>query len=66
MKFSRAILRIKYKINYFQTDLFPVGKHVIKPWSSIPQDVRERVDGIMVLKIGFTEEDLALFPRLKV
>jgi C-terminal binding protein len=30
------------------------------------KDIRDQVDGIMVLKIGFTEQDLALFPRLKV
>ncbi|KAF2094217.1 C-terminal binding protein [Rhizodiscina lignyota] len=56
----------KYKLDYLSTNLYPAGTPIIKPWSAIPQDVRDRVDGIMVLKIGFTEEDLALFPRLKV
>jgi len=55
-----------YKLDYFQTGLFPSGTAVSKPWSTIPQQVRDRVDGIMVLKMAFTAQDLALFPRLKV
>jgi C-terminal binding protein len=55
-----------YKVNYLQAGLFPPGSAAAKPWSSIAKDIRDQVDGIMVLKIGFTEQDLALFPRLKV
>jgi hypothetical protein len=30
------------------------------------KDLRDRVNGIMVLKMAFTKEDLELFPKLKV
>jgi len=46
--------------------LQPTGVPTPRPWSCIPQELREQVDGIMVLKMGFTEQDVALFPRLKV
>ncbi|OCT52578.1 C-terminal-binding protein 1 [Cladophialophora carrionii] len=55
-----------YKVKYLQTGLFPTGTPLPKPWSTIPQELREQVDGIMVLKMGFTAADVALFPRLKV
>ena len=55
-----------YKLNYVQTPLYPVGAAERKPWSAIPEELRNQVDGIEVLKMGFTREDLALFPRLKV
>ena len=55
-----------YKVNYLQTHLFPTGTSKPKPWSDIPKDLRDQVDGIMVLKMGFTAEDVELFPRLKV
>ena len=54
-----------YKLNYSQTHLWPTGVAEAKPWSSIPQDLREQVDGITVLKLGFTAEDAKLFPNLK-
>jgi C-terminal binding protein len=53
-------------VKYLQTGLFPTGAPLPKPWSTIPQELREQVDGIMVLKMGFTAADVALFPRLKV
>lgn len=55
-----------YTFKYLQTGLFPTGVPTPKPWSEVPKDLRDQVDGIMVLKMGFTEQDLALFPRLKV
>ena len=55
-----------YKVNYIQTYLWPTQATEQKPWSAIPEDIRNQVDGIEVLKIGFTEEDLQLFPKLKV
>lgn len=38
----------------------------MKAWSTIPEDLRNKVDGILDLKMPFTAEDLALFPKLKV
>ncbi|KAH8892117.1 C-terminal binding protein [Thozetella sp. PMI_491] len=55
-----------YKVNYVQADLLPGDSPVAKPWSSIPEELRNKVDGILILKLYFTEEDIALFPRLKV
>jgi C-terminal binding protein len=55
-----------YKVNYLQVDLYPVGARAPKPWSAVPEEIRNQVDGIEVLKMGFTAEDAALFPRLKV
>jgi C-terminal binding protein len=49
-----------------QLNLWPAGQATPKPWSSIPEELRERVDGIMLLKLRMTEEDVKLFPRLKV
>ncbi len=46
--------------------LFPTGVPTPKPWSDIPQELRDQVDGILTLKMTFTEQDVALFPRLKV
>jgi len=62
----RANVPEDWKITYLQLDLFPMGVPTPKPWSAVPKDLREKVNGILVLKIGFTAEDLALFPRLKV
>lgn len=56
----------QYKVNYVQTQLFPPGTPLPKPWSAMPKELRDQVDGIMVLKMGFTAEDLELFPKLKV
>lgn len=55
-----------YKVDYFQTNLYPTDSQSKKPWSSIPEDVRNQVNGINVLKMPFTEEDVHLFPNLKV
>lgn len=55
-----------FQIEYHQTHLWPTGTVDPKPWSSIPKDLRDRVDGIEVLKLPFTAEDVELFPNLKV
>ena len=55
-----------YKVSYLQTHLYPFGAKGPKPWSSIPEEIRNQVDGINVLKMGFKEGDLQLFPKLKV
>lgn len=53
-------------MGYVQTDLAPTGTSIRKPWSTIDKSLRDKVDGIMVLKLSFTAADLELFPRLKV
>lgn len=55
-----------YKLKYLQAHLCPPGTETAEPWSTIPEEIRREVDGIMVLKLRFTEQDLELFPRLKV
>ncbi|KAI9044080.1 C-terminal-binding protein 1 [Aspergillus affinis] len=54
------------KIKYLQLDLFPTGTATPKPWTTIPEELRREVDGILTLKMYFTAEDLQLFPKLKV
>ena len=54
-----------YNLEYIQTYLWPPGTPDAKTWSTIPKDLRDRVDGIMVLKMGFTAEDVGLFPKLR-
>jgi C-terminal binding protein len=56
----------QFLISYKQAYLSPPGMADQKPWAQMDQDLRDQVDGIMVLKMTFTAEDLALFPRLKV
>lgn len=55
-----------YKVDYQQVHLYPVGAREPKPWSAVPEELRNRVDGIEVLKMGFTAADAELFPKLKV
>lgn len=55
-----------YNIEYVQTHLWPDGASERRPWSDIPEDLRRRINGIEVLKMSFTEQDLELFPNLKV
>ncbi|KJY01861.1 3-phosphoglycerate dehydrogenase like protein [Zymoseptoria brevis] len=55
-----------YTFEYLQTHLWPDGASERKPWSDVPEDIRTRVNGIEVLKMGFTAQDLELFPNLKV
>lgn len=37
-----------------------------KPWSALDKKIRDEVQGILVLKMPFTEADCELFPKLKV
>ena len=54
------------KVKYIQLDLFPTGTPDSKPWSTIPLELRKKVDGILTLKMYFKAEDLELFPQLKM
>ncbi|KAK5131498.1 hypothetical protein LTR08_000892 [Meristemomyces frigidus] len=55
-----------YKVRFLRTALAPVGTAYLKPWTDIPKDVRDEVDGLMILKLYLTEQDVELFPKLKV
>ena len=55
-----------YAVHYLQADLCRPGASSAKPWLTIDKELREQVDGLMVLKAYFTAADLELFPRLKV
>ena len=55
-----------YNVNYFSANLWPTQAIEPKPWSSIPAETRQKINGITVLKLGFTAEDVELFPNLKV
>lgn len=46
--------------------LWPTGTPNPKPWTSIPEDLRQRTHGILTLKMRFTAADIALFPNLRV
>lgn len=69
-KFERQLFAPResqaYTVEYLQTGLFPTGVPDSRPWSDIPKELRDRVDGILTLKMYFTAEDIALFPKLKV
>ena len=41
----------KYKLNYVKGNLWTPGEALPKPWSSIPEEIRCQVDGIMDLKL---------------
>lgn len=55
-----------YKVDYKQLQLFPTGSTEPQPWTSIPEEVRNKVNGILTLKMYFTADDVKLFPNLKV
>lgn len=55
-----------YKVRFLRTQLAPVGVDYLKPYDEIPKEIRDEVDGLMVLKLYLTEKDLDLFPKLKV
>ncbi|KAK4547953.1 hypothetical protein LTR36_010672 [Oleoguttula mirabilis] len=55
-----------YKIHFLRTSLAPVGTAYLKPWTEIPKEIRDEVDGLMILKLYLTAEDVELFPKLKV
>lgn len=56
----------EYTVEYHQADLFPTGTQNSRPWTDLPKELRDRVDGILTLKMRFTADDLELFPKLKV
>lgn len=56
----------KYKVKYFSANLLPTLSEPPKPWSSIPEDVRNTINGITLLRLDFTAKDVELFPNLKV
>lgn len=55
-----------YKVHFLRAALAPLGASSYKPWTEIPKEVRDEVDGLMILKLFLTEEDIELFPKLKV
>ncbi|KAK0948076.1 hypothetical protein LTR29_000600 [Friedmanniomyces endolithicus] len=55
-----------YKVHFVRSTLAPSGTDVRKPWSEVPKDIRDEVDGLMILKLHLGEKDLELFPKLKV
>ncbi|KAI7240083.1 hypothetical protein KC330_g1482 [Hortaea werneckii] len=55
-----------YKVQFLRTSLAPSGTADRKPWTDIPKEIRDEVDGLMILKLYFTAEDIELFPKLKV
>ncbi|VUC30172.1 unnamed protein product [Clonostachys rosea] len=68
-KLEQEILRStdgSYKVEYSQTHLSPAGVPTYKPWATIDKELRDKVQGISILKPDFREADLELFPNLKV
>ena len=55
-----------HEVEYLQMDLFPEGQAAPKPWTAIPEPIRNRTNGLMILKLRMTEDDVKLFPNLKV
>lgn len=55
-----------YKVRFIRTALAPVGTAYLKPWTDIPKEIRDEVQGLMILKLYLTAEDVELFPNLKV
>lgn len=54
------------QVRFIRGALAPVGFDTLAPWTDIPEDIRNEVDGLMILKVYVTREDIALFPKLKV
>ena len=55
-----------YKVRFVRGTLAPGETAIRKPWTEISKELRDEVDGIMILKLYFREDDIALFPKLKV
>ena len=55
-----------YTIEYLQTNLWPTGVANSRPWTDIDPTLRQRVNGILTLKMRMTAADVALFPNLRV
>ena len=54
-----------YHVRFIRGSLSPGETAVRKPWTEIPKELRDEVDGIMMLKLYLREDDIALFPKLK-
>jgi hypothetical protein len=63
--FAKSALH-SHEVEYLQLDLWPAGLAAPKSWATIPEALRNRVNGIMLLKLRMTEEDIELFPNLRV
>ncbi|KAK4555467.1 hypothetical protein LTR86_007219 [Recurvomyces mirabilis] len=55
-----------YNVRFVRDSLSPGETAIRRPWSEVPKGLRDEVDGIMMLKLYLREEDIALFPKLKV
>jgi len=55
-----------YKVRFVRSALAPSGTDVRRPWDDVPKEIRDEVDGLMILKLHLREKDLPLFPKLKV
>jgi C-terminal binding protein len=56
----------QYKVRFIRTALSPSNTATRKPWTDIPKELRGEINGLMILKLHLTAEDLELFPELKV
>lgn len=56
----------QYKVRFLRAALSPAGIAERKPWTDLPKELRDEVDGLMILKLRITESDVELFPKLKV
>ena len=55
-----------YNLRFVRGTLAPTGTAYLKPWTDVPKSLRDKVDGLMILKLYLTEDDIELFPKLKV
>lgn len=55
-----------YRVRFLRTALAPVGVDYLQPYTEVPKEIRDEVQGLMILKLYLTEKDLDLFPKLKV
>lgn len=56
----------QYRVRFLRGTLAPTGTQYLKPWAELPKEIRDEVDGLMILKLYLTAEDILLFPKLKV
>ncbi|KAF2766567.1 phosphoglycerate dehydrogenase [Teratosphaeria nubilosa] len=54
------------KVRFLRGALSPSGTADLHPWTNIPKELRDEIDGLMILKLYLTAEDIELFPKLKV
>ncbi|KAK3117750.1 hypothetical protein LTR53_000560 [Teratosphaeriaceae sp. CCFEE 6253] len=55
-----------YKVHFVRSALAPSGTDVRRPWTDIPEKIRDEVNGLMILKLRIDDAVLQLFPKLKV